>query len=57
MTPIISITFYTVLVRIGIARNDSAGAAPAALSPLRFAVRVVASPSELTFTGARRSSI
>ncbi|KAF8548458.1 hypothetical protein OG21DRAFT_1449085 [Imleria badia] len=56
VTPIISITFYTVLVRIAIARNDSARVATASLSPLRFAVRVAPSLSEPRLSGARRSS-
>ncbi|KAG8217092.1 hypothetical protein J3R82DRAFT_5119 [Butyriboletus roseoflavus] len=57
MTPIISITFYTVLVRIAMARNNTPRPPPAVLSPLRFAVRVVPSPLEPAFSGARRSSI
>lgn len=46
-----------VLVRIAIARNDSAYVSGAVLSPLRFAARAVPSPTEPMFTGARRSSI
>ncbi|KIJ62435.1 hypothetical protein HYDPIDRAFT_114550 [Hydnomerulius pinastri MD-312] len=36
ITPIISITFYMVFIRIGIAKNSPASATPAALSPLNF---------------------
>jgi len=57
VTPIISIAFHTVIVRIAIARNDSAPVPPPALSPIRFAVREVPSPSEPRVTGTRRSSI
>lgn len=53
----ISISFYTVLVRIAAARNDPTRVPTAALSPLRFAVRITPSPSEPRLSGARRSSI
>ncbi|KAI9570733.1 hypothetical protein HD554DRAFT_2017845 [Boletus coccyginus] len=57
VTHIISIAFYTVLVRIAIARNDSAHVPAATLSPIRFAVGVVPDPPEPRSKGARRSSI
>ncbi|KAN0073790.1 hypothetical protein V8E55_012044 [Tylopilus felleus] len=57
LTPIISIAFYMVLVRIAIARHDSARVPASVLSPIRFAVTAAPSPSEDRYIGARRSSI
>ncbi|KAF8129281.1 hypothetical protein EV363DRAFT_1432674 [Boletus edulis] len=54
--PIISIAFYTVLVRIAIAKNNSSRVHSDALSPLRFA-RVTPSPSEPRVSDVRRSSV